>query len=286
MGIEYNTAEFLLSLKKEEIKFDNILMIGRQSYFLSPKETRMLFKKYNFSSEWTPSKEYPNNYLEDFLKELGAKNIESMDISKEEGATIIHDLNKPISSELYNKFDIVLDSGTLEHIFDVKQAICNYIKMVNIGGKLILNLPTNNFMGHGFYQFSPEFFNTILSKYNGFKIDKNIVIERSPFNRKFNVISPSICGQRCETITFWRTEIFCIATKLFDCEINIHQQSEYENPTVKVEGNKAWQKHEISDIERFIINNFPKLIDILKCIKFSALFKKYRLSNKIAFKRI
>ena len=51
---------------------------------------------------------------------------------------------------------MVIDGGLLEHVFDFPTAIRNCMRMVRQGGHLILNLPVNNFPGHGFYRFSPE----------------------------------------------------------------------------------------------------------------------------------
>ena len=53
---------------------------------------------------------------------------------------------------------MVVDGGTLEHVFDYPTALRNAMRMVRVGGHLILNAPVNNFPGHGFYQISPELF--------------------------------------------------------------------------------------------------------------------------------
>ena len=49
---------------------------------------------------------------------LGSERLESLDITDFEGATVIHDLNKPVSEELKARFDVVFDGGTLEHVPD------------------------------------------------------------------------------------------------------------------------------------------------------------------------
>ena len=79
-----------------------------------------------------------------------------MDASSFEGATVVHDLNLPITEALKGRFDVVCDAGTIEHVMNFPTAIRNCMEMVRVGGHLILGTPANNFFGHGFYQFSPE----------------------------------------------------------------------------------------------------------------------------------
>ena len=81
-----------------------------------------------------------------------------MDISDYEDADYTHDLNNPVPEELHEAFDLVIDGGTMEHLFDIKQCLENITRMVKIGGRIIHISPTNNFSGHGLYQFSPDLF--------------------------------------------------------------------------------------------------------------------------------
>ena len=57
----------------------------------------------------------------------------------------------------------MIDSGSLEHVFNISQALRNCLEMVESGGHFISIGPANNAMGHGFYQFSPELYFRILS---------------------------------------------------------------------------------------------------------------------------
>jgi SAM-dependent methyltransferase len=56
---------------------------------------------------------------------------------------------------LHEQFDIVVDSGTLEHIFDTRAALMNLGRMLRPGGRAIHMTPCNNFANHGFFQISP-----------------------------------------------------------------------------------------------------------------------------------
>lgn len=89
------------------------------------------------------------------LRALGAEEVVALDYSGFEGAELICDLNQPVPAELRERFQGVLDSGTLEHVFDVRAALTNLVQMLRVGGRVIHISPCNNFANHGFYQFSP-----------------------------------------------------------------------------------------------------------------------------------
>ena len=81
-----------------------------------------------------------------------------MDISNYENATIIHDLNKELDKKYYNKFNTLIDSGSIEHFFNIKTVLANYANLLKVNGNLFISTCANNSCGHGMYQFSPEFF--------------------------------------------------------------------------------------------------------------------------------
>lgn len=285
MGIEYDVAEVLIRLRSQGAPFDSVLTLGRQNYIGTAKGTRALFAKYGLPCTWVPPNPYPQNYVEGLLTALGARTIDSLDMAAAEKPTILHDLNEPVPKELCNRFDIVLDAGTLEHVFNVSQAFFNCMRMVKVGGKLVVDTPANNFMGHGFFQFSPELFFTLLCEKNGFRVDNVTVVEHSPRHRKFEAVSPHAARRRFETITFWRTSVMCVATKLADVPFTLPQQSDYAEAFVQVAGHVAYQFHKTTWLERMIVEHFPRLAISLKAIKFSAIRPALRLGNRQGFKK-
>ena len=66
------------------------------------------------------------------LRALGAARIISLDASSYEGASRVADLNAEIAPDLENAFTTVLDSGSLEHIFDFRAAIANCMRMFRL----------------------------------------------------------------------------------------------------------------------------------------------------------
>jgi hypothetical protein len=110
-------------------------------------------------------------------------------------------MNLAIPNDLKNAFSVVIDAGTLEHVFNFPTAIKNCMEMVEEGGHLLLMTPTNNFMGHGFYQFSPELFFRVCSAANGFEVARAIVCGVDPGAQWYEVVDPAKARRRVELVT-------------------------------------------------------------------------------------
>ena len=88
------------------------------------------------------------------------------DIVRERGCEIICDLNEPLDRAF--NYDIVLDAGTIEHCFNIGQAMKNMSRMVKMGGYIIHENPFC--MGnHGFYGLNPTFYADFYAV-NGFEL--------------------------------------------------------------------------------------------------------------------
>jgi len=166
MGIDLTSFEaLLLSLKYVENK-KNALTLGRQGIHIWPNTVEYILKKYDFFKE---NMYYEWGYCETLFKDLGFQEVESIDYSSYENASIIHNMNKPISFE-NKKYDFIYDGGTIEHIFNMPQVCENIINLLEIGGIFCSVTCNNNLSGHGIYQFSPEFFLSAFSKDYGMEI--------------------------------------------------------------------------------------------------------------------
>ena len=73
-------------------------------------------------------------------------------------------MNNPIDTVHHEKYDVVIDGGSLEHIFNFPVAISNCMMSLKKGGSLFMFTTCNNHTGHGFYQFSPELMYRIFQK--------------------------------------------------------------------------------------------------------------------------
>jgi hypothetical protein len=183
MGVGVATAEFLIEAAGRGVRFDRTLTIGKQAVFVGPPRLGRLVRRHGL---WPAGESRGDFYrrfraepgvLDPLLGVLGAREIASMDASPYENATVIHDLNQPIGDELRGHFSVVFDGGSLEHIFNAPVALRSYMEMVEVGGHLIIHTMANNYLGHGFYQFSPEFFFRALTPANGYEVERVVVVE-------------------------------------------------------------------------------------------------------------
>lgn len=131
---------------------------------------------------------YCDNLLRRFF---GASRLESIDYSDYEEASLIHDMNRPLPPALEGCFDTVINSGTVEHLYNVTQALDNVSRMCRPGGQIVHILPANNFCGHGFWQFSPELFFSLYAPANGYVGTEVYVANLRDSERWFRVLAPS-----------------------------------------------------------------------------------------------
>jgi SAM-dependent methyltransferase len=158
-------------------------------------------------------------FCEPLLMRLGAQQVDSVDTSSYEKATYVHDMNLPVPSELRDKYDFVLDGGTIEHIFNTPQVLQNIIDTLKVGGVFCSVTCNNNFSGHGFYQFSPELFYRAFSKPYGMEIKAMWLAENhTPMSRwtSLNMMDQQTKRQMAKLNTLQETYICTIAQKVSD----------------------------------------------------------------------
>lgn len=89
---------------------------------------------------------------------LGYRRVDSIDYYPDEDPSFVLDLNLPLPPDLGPDFDLVYDGGTMEHCFNPAQVMHNAANLAAPGGTVIHHVPMNNWVDHGFYQFSPTLF--------------------------------------------------------------------------------------------------------------------------------
>ncbi len=189
MGITYEDARVLCDAALDGVSFERTLTLGHQRSYLTAKQLSEFAGDLAVAVPWELL--VPNAYSDDFFsKFLGASTLESMDASAFEGATVLHDLNLRVPEERDKSFDAVIDSGTLEHVFNFPVALANCMRMVRVGGRLFVFTNGNNFMGHGFYQFSPELFYRSFSHETGFEIEQMTAVEYRFIGAEFGSLQP------------------------------------------------------------------------------------------------
>ena len=235
MGIDRYSLEFLIDVRKSGVEFGNTITLGRQDLLVEYSAIEDIFQRYSipYTEEIITNFYKTNNqFSEPLMEYIGAKNCQSIDFSDFENANIVHDLNRPIDDNLKYRFDTVIDGGTLEHVFNFPQAIKNCMEMLITGGHFISITPTNNFMGHGFYQFSPELFFRVLSEENGFLLKKIIFCEINSDNQWYEVLDPKVISTRVGTTSRFPCYLMLVAEKIAysnDIFTVTPQQSDYAN---------------------------------------------------------
>jgi hypothetical protein len=228
MGVDSASVKFLCAAKSIGVDFTDTAMIGRQAFVPNRNTLRRFFSIMGIARD--PDEFLRDNkYSEQFFTLLGAKQIASVDFSKFEGATHIHNMNLPIPETLRARFSVVHDGGTLEHIFNIPQALKNCMEMVKVGGHFTQVSIANNYMGHGFWQFSPEMVYRVFSPQNGFHVEVILLHEVVPGGGWYVVLDPEQVGQRVELCNSKRTYILTVARRVAESEIfaSAPQQSDY-----------------------------------------------------------
>lgn len=254
MGVTSNCAEFLFYTLRHNVNYEHSVMLGRQQLYATEKELKGIFPPANHDDIKLM---LSGKYAESFFERLGAKQVDSLDFSEYEGASLIHDLNTPIPDRLKGKYTLLFDGGTLEHVFNFPVAIRNCMDLIKMGGHFISITPCNNHCGHGFYQFSPELFYSLFTKQHGFKIQMLYLAVELPDGKRewYEVADPNEVKSRVTLQNAFPSYLMVLAKKEFqyDQELNVFQ-SDYS---------EAWVTHsEQTDLppSNFIVVLYRKLL--------------------------
>lgn len=244
MGLDANGVRFLAQAAADKVNFERSVMLGRQSLHVSASDLKSMLSRGGISVSLKDAERIIDNpvgidfgYAETFLQVLGAQSISSFDNSGYEKATHVVDLNNNLPLELFGQYTCVIDGGTLEHVFDFPNAIRNCMKLLKPNGHFLILTPCNNFMGHGFYQFSPELFYRLFSDANGFCVEKMYIYEHGKRATWYSVEDPRSLGRRVELVNGQPTYLLIQAkrTATGDLEQLTAKQSDYST---------IWSTHE------------------------------------------
>jgi SAM-dependent methyltransferase len=291
MGVDGNLARFLVNCHRDGVSFRRTITLGRLNYFLGTKETRQLIRWAGIDPARCPKLlDYDSSrYVEPLLETLGAEKIESLDAAAYEGATIVHDLNLPVPEDLKGGFDVVLDGGTIEHVFNFPVAIRNCMEMVSKGGHLILCSPGNNLFGHGFYQFSPELWFRLLSRAQGFEVRRMVGVEYSFCTRWFEVADPEVLKSRVFMANRYPFVLLILARKIEEKPLLAvpPQQSDYV-PCWEGQQDAGGRRSPIeARMRRLFLETFPGLARALENYYLRTWFnRKCSLRNRRFFKPV
>lgn len=130
-------------------------------------------------------------------------NIDIFDAIVHRGNEILVDLNEEIDKAHHSQYDLVIDTGTLEHCFNAGTAFKNVCNCIAKDGILMTAAPLTK-INHGYYNFSPILYRDGLTQ-NGFNI-----IEQSFMNSGSSINNNEIIKNK---LLKNKTVNFCIAQK-------------------------------------------------------------------------
>jgi hypothetical protein len=260
MGIDLHALNFLRYVKKKNL-FGKTVTIGRQQLYEI--------------DHYLDDLKYKNN---DFCEKLlinnfGSEIVDSIDYSNFESASIIHDMNKPLDSKFYGLYDTVLDLGSLEHIFNISQALKNCSLLSKQGGHIVHVSPANNMCGHGFFQFSPELFFSYYSDSNGYSDTEVYLADTTDTKKWFKVFNPNN-GNRVsiESNTQLYIMVYTVLKNKNFLDKNV-QQSDYKFYW----NNNSYKKNDINVLLKIKLK-IRELRLIYFCVK--SLYNIYKILTK------
>lgn len=144
------------------------------------------------------------------------------DIGEFRGGECIQDLNYSLPEEFSESYDVVIDGGTLEHCFNIAQAIINVLSMVKIGGS-VFHLQPFSMANHGFYNLNPTWYFDFYEN-NGGRVELLKVVTQKagekgrfmdvPFTKRFSGVGEE-------------AQIMAVATRVQRVEFQFPVQSKY-----------------------------------------------------------
>lgn len=237
MGVNLETARYLIAVRRADVSFRRTLTLGRQWLFAKPEKVDALLGRYGFPRV-SCSTGFERGWADALFRSLGAEQLDVLDASNYEGASFIHDLNRPLENGVKRRYDFVFDGGTLEHVFDIASALRTCMQLTDVGGHLCICSVANNECGHGFYQFGFELFFRLFDVPNGFRL-RSLLVEEQRYtgSRWLTVRDPADLGARVVCINRVPLHIKVLARKeREDAGLNpVVIQSDYQ---------RAWSGHD------------------------------------------
>lgn len=197
MGFGFLEGSLVLANLPRQVEGLEVLMLGRQGNLLSAEDLEVLGRRYG--RQLAGLDRNAEAWVEPFFQRLGLV-ATSLDYSDYEGASLIHDMNRPWAGGAPpRQFDLVLDGGSLEHVFNLPQALVNAMQLVKPGGLLLSVTPADGWLGHGFYQLQPEIAFRMFTPERGFSLQGCWLGEfgqRATGTRFFRLKDPAATGLR------------------------------------------------------------------------------------------
>jgi hypothetical protein len=279
VGIDLTALRSLLMLKRLQlVDFSNTVTLGRHEIFFTKEEYEYVTRKGEFQGKYT-CEFVAGLFQESLLKAFGAKNIDSIDASSYEGATISHNFNEMIPNELREKYSLFVDFGSIEHIFDVKAVLRNIEGLLKVGGHALILTDANGGCGHGLYQFSPEFFYSAFSNQNGFSDTVVFLIDEASPWTWLMIKPPKLARGRVNIPSRRRFCVLCLTQKTSSKGNVVVEQSDYVD-SWRVAGHR----HARNSGERKGIFRYLRAMDITLYLRVRSAYRSVK--RRAAFSKL
>jgi len=218
MGLERFAAEMILGLAANGETIGPVGMLGRQHLNLHDTEwARAIQARLKIKMDDIVT-DADDIFAESFFERVGAASVDSLDFSPYQGANLIHDMNDPLPDSLKGRFQLLHDGGTMEHVFHIPHYLANCMKLLQVGGFYVGVVPADQWMGHGFYQFSPELLFRVFSEANGFRLRAHGFGVRGRKSRVYAMPDDRHWKGRMQPLFEDQTLLLIVAQKMADVE--------------------------------------------------------------------
>lgn len=157
--------------------------LGSQTATINTRFLEYLIKNYQISSERVLSeifkiKERNKFSTKDYFKAIGYDDYYSIDINGAYGS-LEFDLNLDIRNtyNFRNQYDLVINNGTGEHVFNQHSLYLNFHNLCKKNGLMVNIVPFIDWINHGFYNYNPIFFADLAAS-NNYEIIKITLANR------------------------------------------------------------------------------------------------------------
>ena len=212
MGFDNTSLRIHCSLKNRGHSFERVATLGRQTiYDIDGNSLKKCARTFGLQVSDDQAAEIlhgSEGFADGIYRWLGAKTIHSYDLSGYEGATHTWDMNQALPPEMTGGYDFVFDGGTLEHVFDYPFALREALTLPRVGGTFLSGNPADSYLGHGFYQLSPDIPFSILNEVNGYDMGEALLVEMRRDPRFYEILPPSKERGRALASTVWPTQMY------------------------------------------------------------------------------
>jgi hypothetical protein len=171
MGLLPATIKLLAELHRDTGLHGPVVTLGNQDVYASLPDLRALFRE--IDTPWreptaiashtselfhgaNPERSRDYVHARTLFSMFGIEDYADIDAYTIDHPTVIHDLNEPVPEELRGRFGLVIDGGTIEHIFDIRSCFTNVAAMTKVGGRVIHWNSSSNMIDHGFWAINPS----------------------------------------------------------------------------------------------------------------------------------